>query len=404
MLRAAIAALFLLIAIPAFAFWAAMTWASSVLGAMALAVVWFLLMMLALPASLRLRNAALLLFTLSVGTLGAELLLRTDVMNRFVEERDLAEFRHGRVTTLEPVFAPDPALAFRQLPDRRARATAVKNGRAIYDVVYTTDAHGFRALPPYSGPPGDTPVLILGDSFAFGAGLPDEQTLALYLRELSGAKLQPVNLAVKGYGLHQVLRQLEIGEPLKSGHRSFPWAVLSIVDDHVLRVAGRVQWLHDSPRYVVDSDDRLVARGTWEQPSAFLESLIVGSRLFDVAWKAFEVDEAGEQRLFVRILREIKTKLAADYGARLVVLYYSGETWHGDLSGWRDMMVPLLCRADVTVLDVNALLPQPAPPIDRFYMPDDGHPTALLNQTIASALIEDFGRGAVDRARLPCAP
>ena len=68
------------------------------------------------------------------------------------------------------------------------------------------------------------------------------------------------------------------------------------------------------------------------------------------------------------------------------------------------MMVPLLCRADVTVLDVNALLPQPAPPIDRFYMPDDGHPTALLNQTIASALIEDFRRGAVDRARLPCAP
>ena len=86
----AIAALFLLIAIPAFAFWAAVTWASSVLGAMALVVVWFLLMMLALPASLRLRNAALLLLSLSLGTLGAELLLRTDLMNLFVEERDLA--------------------------------------------------------------------------------------------------------------------------------------------------------------------------------------------------------------------------------------------------------------------------------------------------------------------------
>lgn len=380
-----------------------MTWASSVLGAMALVVVWFLLMLLVSP---RLRNASLLLFTLAVGVLACELMLRTDLMNRFVEERDLAEFRHGLVTTLEPLFAPDPVLAFRPLPDRRARATAVKNGHTIYDVVYTTDAHGFRVLPSDSGPPGNTPVLILGDSFAFGAGLPDEQTLAWYLRERSGAKLQPVNLAVKGYGLHQVLRQLEIGEPLKSGHRTFPWAMLSIVDDHVLRVAGRVQWLHDSPRYVVEPDDRLVARGTWEQPSAFLESLIVGSRLFALAWKALEVDEAAEQRLFVRILREIRTKLAADYGARLVVLYYSGETWRGDLSGWREMMVPLLCKADVTVLDVNALLPGaglgPVEPIDRFYMADDGHPTALLNQTIASALIEDFARGAVDRAGLPC--
>lgn len=398
----AVAALFLLVVVPAVAFWAAVTWASSVLGAMALVVVWYLLMMLALPASLRLRNAALLLFTLAVGTLGCEVMLRTDLMNRFVEERDLAEFQHGLVTTLDPLFAPDPALAFRQLPDRQARATAVKNGHTIYDVVYTTDAHGFRVLPSDAGRPGETPVLILGDSFAFGAGLPDEATLAWYLRELSGAKLQPVNLAVKGYGLHQVLRQLEIGEPLKSGHQSFPWAVLSIVDDHVLRVAGRVQWLHDSPRYVVEPDDRLVVRGTWEQPSAFRESLIVGSRLFTLAWKAFEVDEAGEQRLFVRILREIRTKLAADYGAKLVVLYYAGETWHGDLLGWRDMMVPLLCGADVTVLDVNALLPKPVAPIDRFYMPDDGHPTALLNQTIAAALIEDFGRGAVDRARLPC--
>lgn len=407
---AAVATLFFLIAVPALGFWLAVTWASSVLGAMVLLVVWFLLMLAALP---RLRNVSLLLFTLAVGALACELALRTDLMNHFVEERDLAQFRRGLVTTLDPLFVPDPLLAFRQLPDRRARATAVKNGHTIYDVTYTTDDRGFRALPADARPVGDTPVLILGDSFAFGAGLPDEETLAWYLRDLSGAKLQPVTLAVKGYGLHQVLRQLEIGEPQKSGHRIFPWAVLSIVDDHVLRVAGRVQWLHDSPRYVVEPDGRLVARGTWEHPSAFLESLIVGSRLFALAWKAVDIDEAREQHLFVAILREIKSRLAADYGAKLVVLYYSGETWRGDLSGRRDMMVPLLCQAGVTVLDVNALLSgagagagaglRPAPPVDRFYLADDGHPTALLNRTIASALVEDFKRGAVDRARLPCA-
>ena len=366
---------------------------------MAFLAVWFLVMLAAVP---RLRNASLLLFTLAAGILGCELLLRTDAMNRFVEERDLADFRQGLVETLDPLFAPDPALAFRPLPDRRARATSVKNGRTIYDVVYTTDANGFRALPPGPSDANDTPVLILGDSFAFGAGLPDDQTLAWYLRDQSGGALQPVTLAVKGYGLNQVLRQLEIGEPRKAGHAKFPWAVVSVVDDHVLRVAGRVQWLHDSPRYVVEPDGRLVARGTWVEPSAFVESLLVGSRRFALGRKAMALDEAKERRLFVRILREIEVKLAADYGARLMVLYYSGETWRGDLSGWRKTMVPLLCASGVPVLDVNALLPRPPQPVDRFYMQDDGHPTALLNRTIASALIKDFGRGAVQRGDLRC--
>ena len=398
--RTAVAAFFLLVAVPALGFWLAVTSASSALGAMALLVVWFASMLVAVR---RLRNASLLLLTVATGILGCELLLRTDAMNRFVEERDLADFRHGLVETLEPLFVSDPALAIRPLPDRRARATSVKNGHTIYDVVYTTDANGFRALPTSSHPGGDTPVLILGDSFAFGAGLDDDKTLAWYLREQSGGRLQPVTLAVKGYGLNQVLRQLEIGEPRKSGQQRFPWAVLSIVDDHVLRVAGRVQWLHDSPRYVVEPDGRLAARGTWVEPSAFVDSLLVGSRLFALGWKGFAVDEAKERRLFVRILREIEAKLAADYGARLVVLYYSGETWHGDVVGWREMMVPLLCASGVPVLDVNSLLPRPPQPVDRFYMKDDGHPTALLNRTIASALIDDFGRGAIGQGGLRCA-
>lgn len=92
------------------------------------------------------------------------------------------------------------------------------------------------------------------------------------------------------------------------------------------------------------------------------------------------MDEGKEQRLFVRILREIEANHATDYGARLVVLYYSGETCRGDLGGWREMMVPLLRASGVPALDVNA----------------------LLNRTMASALVEDFARGAIKRRGLQC--
>lgn len=56
----------------------------------------------------------------------------------------------------------------------------------------------------------------------------------------------------------------------------------------------------------------------------------------------------------------------------------------------------------VPVRDVNALLPQPPQPVHRFHMTDDGHPTALLNQRIAGALVHDFQRGAVDRRSSVC--
>ncbi len=85
------------------------------------------------------------------------------------------------------------------------------------------------------------------------------------------------------------------------------------------------------------------------------------------------------------------------------MLYFSGETWRGDLTGWRETMVPLLCASGVPVLDVNALH-RPPQPVDRFYMQDDGHPTELLNRTIAAAQVEDFGRGAVQRSGLRCGP
>ncbi len=48
---------------------------------------------------LRLWNASLLLLTLSAGVLGCGLVLRTDALNCFVEERDLAAFRRGLAET-----------------------------------------------------------------------------------------------------------------------------------------------------------------------------------------------------------------------------------------------------------------------------------------------------------------
>jgi len=203
-----------------------------------------------------------------------------------------------------------------------------------------------------------------------------------------------------GLGIHQVLRQIEIGEPVRSGHKKFALALLSIVDDHVSRANGRVSWLRQSPRYEVEPGDRLVLRGTFEHPSKFVRNLLAGSRLFALAWNAISADPEGDRRRFVRILREIKSKLAAEYGAKLVVLYFSGQTWRGDLAGARDVVVPLLCRADVSFIDASALVKASSEPINRFYIAGDGHPTAHLNRLLASTIIA----GMADPSRFAACP
>ena len=382
--RPAILKVCLLLAIPAAAFWASVDLASSVMLGIAVVAGWFAV--LACLPSLKVQNASLALLSIFLGCGALEMVLRTSLMAGVIVGRDAADMMAGQGSTTDPpLFTRDETLGVRLIPNRRSRQTLTKDGQPIYDAVYTTDANGFRTLPP--GPAGDTPVLLLGDSFNFGVGINDDQTLAFYLRDLSAGRLKPVNLAIPGLGIHQVLRQLEIGEPARSGHKKFSFALLSIVDDHVSRANGRVFWLRHSPRYEVEPGDRLVLRGTYEHPSKFVRNLLAGSRLFALAWNTISADSDGDRHRFVRILREIKSRLSTEYGARVVVLYFSGQTWRGDLTGARDMMVPLLCRADVSFIDVSSLVRVSSEPIDRFYISGDGHPTAQLNRLLASTII-----------------
>jgi hypothetical protein len=387
----------LLLAIPAAAFWASVDLASSVMLGIAVVAAWFA--GLACLPFLKLQNASLALLSISLGCGALEMLLRTNLMQGVVVGRDVADMKAGQGSTTDPpLYVHDETIGVRLIPNRHSRSTLTKDGRPVYDVVYSTDANGFRTLPP--GPAGDTSVLMLGDSFNFGVGINDDQTLAFYLRDLSAGRLQPVNLAIPGLGIHQVLRQLEIGEPVRSGHKKFSLAVLSIVDDHVARANGRVTWLRHSPRYEVEAGDRLVLRGTYEHPSKFVRNLLVGSRLFALAWNAIAADSERDRHRFVRIMREIKSKLSAEYGATLLVLYFSGQTWRGDVTGARDMMVPLLCQAGVSFIDVSSLPQVSSGPIDRFYIAGDGHPTAQLNRLLASTIIA----GMADSPRFTACP
>ncbi len=96
------------------------------------------------------------------------------------------------------LFIADDAVGFRLAPNFRAR-----HATAEYDIEIRTSSRGYRSPETADKPPGAQRILALGDSFAFGHGVPEEEAypaaLQRVLRE-RGRDVEVVNAGVPGYG------------------------------------------------------------------------------------------------------------------------------------------------------------------------------------------------------------
>ncbi|MCX8043346.1 MAG: SGNH/GDSL hydrolase family protein [Desulfobacterota bacterium] len=82
----------------------------------------------------------------------------------------------------------------------------LRNLTVFYDKILNTNAKGFRGAKNYSykKTEGIKRILILGDSFAFGDEVSDNQTFAHYLQEML-PESEIINLGMHGYGHDQML-------------------------------------------------------------------------------------------------------------------------------------------------------------------------------------------------------
>src|SRR5262249_13543248 len=102
----------------------------------------------------------------------------------------------------------DPDLGYSLEPNQRAQARELHGQRVLFDVTYTIDGNGFRVVPT-SATLAQCRVAFLGDSFTFGWGLADAETMPNQFVAASAGLYRGYNLAQSGYGPHQMLRMLE---------------------------------------------------------------------------------------------------------------------------------------------------------------------------------------------------
>jgi hypothetical protein len=331
----------------------------------------------------RAKNLALAAFSIVLTISVAEFALRVPA----ADEDVATKWGRGRVETFSaPVFAPHPDLGFDAIPNASGTATARLGDALVFQATYSFDDTGARVTP--GADRAKPPIVVAGDSFNFGNGLEDDQTLAYHLQALSHHKFWALNIARPGYGLHQVLRQIELDVPTQDGAPQFDWLIVSLVDNHIERVNGRYSWMRGTPRYVLNRLGALERRGVYgdEGPPGRAQLMIQNSRLLAALERLkHRLVESDDERRFVAVLHEISVRAETKYHAHCLFLYHAGTMYLHDLVGRRELMHKLFAEAGIDYIDVNESIPG----IDASYFIDnDGHPSEKLNIALAGLVLQ----------------
>ena len=298
----------------------------------------------------------------------------------------------GLVRTVEPRWwpQPHPVLGFRPAPDSTAVAHATFNGQPVYHETYHIDSESSRVTP--KAPPGADLYLFLGDSFMFGQGIPDGDTLpALFA---ANNKVRTLNLSAPGNAPNHLVRAFEaglldryLGQPVKA-------VIVWIIPAQLARTTGDGSWLGSSPRYEL-LNGKLVHTGSFTEyrfthPVTGLKYYL--GELFPFVAAIGQQQQQEEQlKLFVAMMARLQQYAREKFNAPLVVVYSwpdeQSRGIHGDSAINQSMLVDVITemrQLGIELVRVDDLTS--GHPVDELLIQHDGHPRRFTNELIAAEL------------------
>ncbi len=300
----------------------------------------------------------------------------------------------GLVRTVEPRWwpQPHPVLGFRPKPDSTAVATATFNGQPVYHQTYHIDSEGGRATPRAAA--GADVYLFLGDSFMFGQGISDNETLPALFAAATGNQVRALNLSAPGNAPNHLVRAFEaglldryVGQPVKA-------VIVWIIPAQLARTTGDGSWLSSSPRYELENG-KLVHTGSFTEyrlthPIAGLKYYL--GELFPFVAAIGQQQRQEEQlKLFVAMMARLQQYAREKFGAPLVVVYSwpdeKSRLGHGDSAVDQAKLVDVIVqlrKLGIETVRVDDLTS--GQPLDKLLIPHDGHPTRYTNELIADEL------------------
>ncbi len=302
----------------------------------------------------------------------------------------------GLVQSFEPSewLMPDPDLGYRPRPDMKVVATSTFDGATVFRVTYTMDSNGMRIAP--ASPAGADTYLFLGESYMFGQGLPDDQTLPAQFAKANDFKVRALNFSAPGYAPNHLVRALEAGRFDMLKGQNLKAVVTWIIPADIARVTGDESWLAASPRYVLEDGKPPRFTGSFQQHR--WDDPLDGLRYFAGEHLAFINAIGMRQRqehqiaLFSALLVRLQELAREKLNAPLLVLY----SWPDEQTPpGRDesdaltqvLLVKILAGLRERGLSLfSAERPTWGQDIPKLVIPHDGHPTGFSNELVAEAL------------------
>jgi hypothetical protein len=254
-------------------------------------------------------------------------------------------------------------------------------GEPIYNVTYTINALGLRG----ANQSGSTPtVFFFGDSFTFGEGVSDVETLPARFAQTSGYSV--FNFGVHGYGAQQFLRALEVSRPERMGIRKeHALVVFSLLNTHVDRAAGRAPWDTDGPLYE-NLPGGLTLSGSFRSLHGMPGRILNKSNIYKQIRTMFS--EAGDRQRLLAIIEAANKLVKQRYGTDMIVIFWDSfprtPPQHETVrAAW---LRENLTKSGIANLPVSEMVP----PLQgsEYYIAGDGHPNATAYLAAAAALFK----------------
>jgi hypothetical protein len=270
------------------------------------------------------------------------------------------------------------------------------NGDVLYDTIFTIGPDGFRVTPKY-GEKQSHRINFLGDSFTFGEGVADNQTMAYYVGDLVNkqgvSKLNPLqvkNYGIHGWGIHQSLAILQSKLDSQANVDfvlTAPW--------HASRAACADFFTLGSPKYKLE-ESGLVKRdgycrsfGWVEHSPKVLRGLITSSKVFNLIQDSLLVvnDQDKQIQLYLGVLRTIQQEVK-QRGEQLVVGFIKADDAWFVGSYNNDKILAELKKSGIQVIDMT-LADKNENLNPKFYVHElDKHPSGLGNLERSKLLVE----------------
>lgn len=332
---------------------------------------------LAVMASLmrgKLRDGLVVLASLAFGLIIAE------ATATILDSRVLTVLANG-FSVPQPIIGLGPEHAGRF----HAEKTDPKSGLPIYSVDYTIDSNLLRET--HTVETGHA-IVFFGDSFTFGEGLNDADTLPQIFGDLLERRQRVLNLGYPGYGPQQFLAELQSGRfdgVIGAQPRLF---IFMTAAGHAERTACKPFWVRRWPRYELENG-QVALKGTCYdglnlRVREWFEDM-ASYRLFIEPYFRRVTHEDVE--LYTRILLTAVKLAKEKYGVATLIPYVPNRNYLYGTGFSDDEIVQRLRDGGAMVVDVSLAKEKAAGA--KLVIEGDGHPTPLANRLKAS-IIKDY--------------